>query len=76
MMTLIDLHIGDKLRLCDFGNTPSEYRRRLLSLGVTCGVEALVLNIAPLGCPILLEIRGTALALRKAEVAELCWERL
>jgi len=52
------------------------YRRRLLSLGITRGVELSVLRIAPLGCPVLVEVRGTSLTLRKEEASQLEWERL
>ena len=53
-----------------------QYRRRLLSLGVTCGTELLVVRIAPLGCPIQIEVRGTALTLRKEEASQLILERI
>lgn len=71
-----DLVKGDRVRLIDFGNTPILYRRRLLSLGVTRGVEVMVVRAAPLGCPLQIDVRGTSLTLRKEEAAELVWERL
>ena len=74
MIKLADLVPGDRVRLTDFGQTDVMYRRRLLSLGVTCGTELLVTRVAPLGCPIQVEVRGTSLALRKEEACFLQWE--
>ncbi|WP_165482723.1 FeoA family protein [Legionella gresilensis] len=69
-----DLHKGDRVRLVNFGNTNLVYRKRLLSLGITRGVEIKVIRVAPLGCPLQMEIRGTSITLRKEEAAELEWE--
>ena len=67
---------GDRVRLVDFGNTDVEYRRRLLSLGITRGIELSIIRVAPLGCPLQVEVRGTYLTLRKDEASLLEWERL
>jgi ferrous iron transport protein A len=75
-MRINELVAGDRVRLVDFGDTNLLYRRRLLSLGVTRGVELLVVRIAPLGCPLQVEVRGTALTLRKEEASQLQWERV
>ncbi|MDP1603674.1 MAG: FeoA family protein [Legionella sp.] len=75
-MRINDLVAGDRVRLVDFGDTDVLYRRRLLSLGVTRGVEVLVVRRAPLGCPLQVEVRGTSLTLRKEEAALLKWERV
>ena len=76
MIKITDLIQGDRVRLVDFGQTDVLYRRRLLSLGVTRGAELLVVRVAPLGCPVQVEVRGTSLALRKEEAAHLVWERV
>lgn len=76
MMQINELVSGDKVRLVDFGATDQQYRRRLLSLGITRGVEFSVIRIAPLGCPIQIEVRGTSLTLRKDEASQLVLERL
>lgn len=76
IMKISELVKGDRVRLVDFGQTDLLYRRRLLSLGITRGVELSVLRIAPLGCPVLVEVRGTSLTLRKEEASQLEWERL
>lgn len=75
-MHITELVKGDRVRLVDFGNTDSQYRRRLLSLGVTRGVELLIVRVAPLGCPVQVEVRGTSLTLRKEEAIHLNWERV
>lgn len=75
-MRISDLVSGDKVRLIDFGATDQQYRRRLLSLGVTSGVEFSVVRIAPLGCPVQIEVRGTFLTLRKEEASQLLLERV
>lgn len=76
MLKIADLVQGDRVRLVDFGQTGVLYRRRLLSLGITRGVEILVLRVAPLGCPVQVEVRGTSLALRIDEACYLVWERI
>jgi len=76
MIKITDLAEGDRVRLINFGQTDLVYRRRLLSLGITRGVELVVVRFAPLGCPVQVEVRGTSLALRKEEARHLEWERL
>lgn len=65
---------GNRVRLVSFGKTNSLYRRRLLSLGVTRGVEVLIVRKAPFGCPVQIEARGISITLRKEEAALLEWE--
>lgn len=76
MITIAEFLPGDRVRLIDFGQTDVIYRRKLLSLGVTLGVTVSVIRMAPLGCPVHLDVRGTSLALRKEEASHLLWERL
>lgn len=76
MVKITELEQGDKVRIASFGETDIQYRRRLLSLGVTCGTEILVIRKAPLGCPIQIEVRGTALTIRKEEANQLILERI
>ncbi len=76
MIKIADFVPGDRVRLLDFGQTDMLYRRRLLSLGITRGVELLVVRVAPLGCPVQVDVRGTSLALRKEEARYLQWERV
>lgn len=71
-----DLTRGDRVKLADYGQTHAEYRRRLLSLGLTRGAEIRVIRTAPLGCPLQVEVRGTFLTLRKEEASCLTWVRV
>lgn len=75
-MQLSEVSLGERVRLLDFGATNVIYRRRLLSLGITRGVEILLVRAAPLGCPLQVDVRGTALTLRQEECAHLVWERI
>lgn len=75
-MRITDLLLGDRVRLLDFGETNLLYRRRLLSLGLTRGVEVLIVRKAPLGCPLQVDVRGTSLTLRLEDCAHLVWERV
>lgn len=76
MVTIADLKQGSRACLVDFGQTDIVYRRRLLSLGLTRGTEITVVRIAPLGCPVQVDVRGTSLTLRKEEACYLKWERV
>jgi ferrous iron transport protein A len=76
MLTTADLKAGFQVRLVDFGSTDAVYRRKLLSFGMTRGVEVKVVRIAPLGCPLQLEVRGASLAVRFDEARHLQWEVL
>lgn len=76
MIPIKELVRGDRVRLLHFGSTQEQYKRKLLSLGLTCGVEFSVIRVAPLGCPIQVEVRGTFLILRREEATQLLLERL
>lgn len=73
-MKTTELIDGMRVRLVDFGTTEISYRQRLLSFGMTCGVEVHVVRKAPLGCPIQIDVRGSAIAIRKEEARHLEWE--
>ena len=74
MLLITDLKPGLVLRLVDYGQTDPAYRRKLLAFGLTLGAEMAVQRVAPLGCPVQLEVRG--MALRKDEAQHLRWELL
>jgi len=76
MLQTIELKPGDCVRLIDFGSTGLAYRRRLLSFGITPGVSLSVVRVAPLGCPIQVDVRGTSIAMRKEDACHLQWEQL
>lgn len=76
MLTTSDLKPGFRARLIDFGLTDVLYRRKLLSFGITRGVEVQIVRVAPLGCPLQVDVRGTSIALRLDEASHLQWEPL
>lgn len=76
MIPLTDVVKGDRLKFLGFGDTSLPYRQRLLSLGITPGVEFAIIRVAPFGCPIQIEVRGSSLTLRKDEANKLLLERL
>lgn len=45
------------------------FRRRLLEMGLTPGVEVAIISVAPLGDPLQIEVRGTRWSIRRAEAA-------
>ena len=76
MLTTSDLKPGLRVRLIDFGPTDTFYRRKLLSFGITRGVEVQIVRVAPLGCPLQIDVRGSSIALRLDEARYLRWEQL
>lgn len=77
MLFTHELRPGDHIILRDFGQTPLAYRKRLMSLGLRQQTQVTVVSLAPLGCPLYLQIsQGPAFALRKQEAQHLCWERV
>ncbi len=66
-MKIKDLKIGDRVKITGYEKGNSEYRRKLLSMGLTRGVEFTLSKIAPLGDPVEIEVRDFHLSLRKSE---------
>jgi ferrous iron transport protein A len=76
MTTISDLKVGDRATLTGYSEAGRDYRRKLLSLGLTPGVEVGITRIAPMGDPVEIRVRGFSLSLRKEEAATLNVERL
>lgn len=74
--TLREMQVGDQGRVQGFEEGGRGYRRKLLSMGLTPGVEFQVVRVAPLGDPVEVRVRGTSVSLRKAEAEALQVERL
>ena len=74
--SLQDMKVGESGRVVGFGNTARSYRKKLLAMGLTPGVEFNVTRYAPMGDPVEIRLRGFALSLRKEEAAGLIIERL
>lgn len=65
--SLLDLKPGDHGIVQGFLPGNADYRRRLLAMGLTPGTPFSVTRVAPLGDPIQLAVRNSALSLRKDE---------
>lgn len=75
-MTLSDLCVGDRARVVGVTAANGMHRRRLLAMGLIPGIEIAVVRFAPLGDPMELKVRGSALAVCIAEAAALRVEKL
>jgi Fe2+ transport system protein FeoA len=47
------------------------FRRRLMEMGLVPGTEVAVINVAPLGDPLEIEVRGSRWSIRRAEAARI-----
>jgi ferrous iron transport protein A len=47
------------------------FRRRLMEMGLVPGTTVAVINVAPLGDPLEIEVRGSRWSIRKAEAAQI-----
>lgn len=73
--TLKKLMVGDHARVVGFTEGSATYRRKLLAMGLTPGTELSVVRVAPLGDPVEIRVRGTAITLRKDEAEALQIEK-
>lgn len=70
VFSLTELKVRSKARcvsLCD--DCPSSFKKKLLAMGLIPGVLVRLLRIAPLGCPLEIEVLGGRYFLRKTEAA-------
>ena len=67
-MTLADLKAGEFAEITGYTLGNAAYRAKLLALGLTHGVQLKILNVAPLGDPFEIAVRGYHLSLRRDEV--------
>ena len=75
-MKVRELEIGNRAKVVGYEKGNSEYRTRLLSMGLTRGVEFTLSKIAPMGDPVEIEVRGFSLSIRKAEAEVLILEEV
>lgn len=75
-ITLKELKAGDRARVAGFTEGGRSYRRKLLAMGLTPGIEFSVVRVAPLGDPVEVRVRGSSVSLRKDEAAALRVERI
>jgi ferrous iron transport protein A len=76
IVALKDLRAGDLGRVQGYEEGGRAYRRKLLSMGLTPGIELQMIRVAPLGDPVEVRVRGTSVSLRKDEAAALQVERI
>ena len=67
-MTLADLKAGELAEITGYTLGNAVYRAKLLALGLTHGVQLKIVNVAPLGDPFEIAVRGYHLSLRRDEV--------
>ena len=67
-MTLAELKAGEMAEITGYTLGNAAYRAKLLALGLTRGQQLKVINVAPLGDPFELAVRGYHLSLRREEV--------
>lgn len=76
MITIADLHKGERAKITGLVQGDKAYRRKLLALGLIPGTEFSIQRFAPLGDPVEILVRGYALSLRKSEAVLLQLERV
>ncbi|MFQ6776261.1 FeoA family protein [Cereibacter sphaeroides] len=74
VLSLKDMAAGATARVTGYAPGGAAYRQKLLSMGLTPGTALRVLRVAPLGDPMVIEVRGYQLSLRKAEASALSIE--
>jgi ferrous iron transport protein A len=62
-----DLQVGQVARVIGYVTGDRDYRHKLLRMGMVKQAEFTLVRVAPLGDPVVIELRGTNLTLRKAE---------
>lgn len=67
-LTMADLKAGELAEIAGYTLGNAAYRAKLLALGLTHGVQIKIINVAPLGDPFEIAVRGYHLSLRREEV--------
>lgn len=75
-MTLSELNIGDKARICGYLPGSFAYRQQLLAMGLTPDAEFVLQRRAPFGGPIQIMLHNASVGVRAAEAAMLVVERM
>ena len=65
---MADLKAGELAEITGYTLGNASYRAKLLALGLTKGVQLKIINVAPLGDPFEIAVRGYHLSLRRDEV--------
>ena len=75
-MTMAELKSGELAEITGYTLGNAAYRAKLLALGLTHGVQLKIINVAPLGDPFEIAVRGYHLSLRRDEVGVIKVKRL
>ena len=75
-MTMADLKAGELAEITGYTLGNASYRAKLLALGLTHGVQLEIINVAPLGDPFEIAVRGYHLSLRREEVGVIKVKRI
>ncbi len=67
MTTLGELKVGDQARVIGFSGVETNYRRKLLAMGLTPSTMVKVIRLAPLGDPMEVRVRACNISLRRDE---------
>ena len=70
------LHVGERAKLMSFGDLSKPLRLRLYGLGLHLGAELSLAHIAPLGCPVAIQVGNTLLSVRRGEMQSLQLEKI
>ena len=73
---MADLKSGEMAEITGYTLGNAAYRAKLLALGLTHGVQIKLINVAPLGDPLEIAVRGYHLSLRKNEAGVIKVKRL
>lgn len=74
-LTLKDMAVGESGYISGYVKGTSNYREKLLAMGLTRGTQFSIERIAPLGDPVEIQVRGFSLTLRKDEASTLVVEK-
>lgn len=75
-MTLAELKSGEMAEITGYTLGNAAYRAKLLALGLTHGAQLRIINVAPLGDPFEIAVRGYHLSLRRDEVGVIKVKRI
>lgn len=73
--SLKEMTVGDRGKVVGFSEGGKSYRKKLLSMGLTPGIEFNVKRYAPMGDPVEISVRGFSLSLRREEAAAILVEK-
>ena len=66
MKTLKEAKVGETLKVLKLTGEGA-VKRRIMDMGITKGIEVNIRNVAPLGDPVEVTVRGYELSIRKAD---------